>query len=293
MSRITVLGMGAMGSRMAGALLRAGHVVTVWNRNPERTFPLAQAGACVAATPYAAVVGAEFVISMVRDDEASRRVWLAPDDGALAALPSDAVAIESSTVSTAWAKLLAGHCRERNVEFLDAPVTGSRPQAEAMQLIYFAGGERSTLEKAEPILKAMGGTVWHVGPAGQGTAMKLVVNLLFGVQVATLAELFGFLHRSGLDVGRAVEILTATPVCSPAAKAAAAAMLARNFVALFPIELVHKDFDYAMAAADTAGSHMPIAHAARKAFSAAIAQGYGDDNITGMVQLYLPLISPD
>jgi 3-hydroxyisobutyrate dehydrogenase-like beta-hydroxyacid dehydrogenase len=285
--------MGAMGSRMAGALLRAGHAVTVWNRNPEKTLPLTQAGACAALTPSAAVVDAEFVIGMVRDDDASRRVWLDANDGALAALPTYAVAIESSTISAAWVKSLAQSCRERNIGFLDAPVAGSRPQAESTQLIYFIGGERNTLEKAEPILKAMGGTLWHVGPSGHGAIMKLVVNSLFGVQVAAVAELISFLQRSGLDVDRAVEILVSTPVCSPAARAAAGAILAHNVTTYFPIELVCKDFSYAMAAAGSVGANLPIAQEANAVYSEAVARGYGGDNITGVAQLYLSVSSPD
>jgi len=278
--------MGAMGSRMAAALLRAGHEVTVWNRTPDRTAPLVEAGARAAATPRAAAGAAEFTVCMVRDDEASREVWLSPEAGALAALPEGAVAVESSTVTVAWARELAERCLARGTAFLDAPVAGSRPQAEAAQLIYLVGGDAGTVAKAEPVLRTMGGAVHHAGPAGSGAAVKLAINALFGVQVAAVAELIAFMRRCGLDGVKAVEILASAPVCSPAAKAAAGAMLAGNFAPTFPIDLVAKDFGYVFDTAEANGARVPMAEAARRVFAEAVGRGHGADNITGVVQLY-------
>src|SRR5262245_53881475 len=124
MSRVAVLGMGSMGSRMAVHLLHAGHAVAVWNRTPSRTKPLVAAGARAAASPRDAVRDAEFVISMVRDDDASQTVWLDPESGALAGISRKAVALESSTLSVAWARALAARCQKAGVDFLDAPVLG-------------------------------------------------------------------------------------------------------------------------------------------------------------------------
>ena len=286
MATVSVLGMGAMGSRMAAVLLAAGHEVTVWNRSEVRTKPLAEAGAKVASTPREAAVGAEFVISMVRDDEASRQVWLAGETGALAGVAADAVAIESSTLTLGWVKELAQAFDAKGVTFVDAPVAGSRPQAEAGKLLYFVGGTTVDFEKVEPLLSVMGGAVHHAGAVGSGAAIKLVVNGLFGVQVAVVAELVGFLQGCGLDGVAAMEIIGATPVCSPAVKGAAGAMLAGKFAPLFPIELVEKDFGYVAAVAEAAGADIPVVEATREVLQGAIALGYGNDNITGLVQLY-------
>ena len=287
MARITVLGMGAMGSRMAMQLLKAGHAVTVWNRTPDKTLPLVTAGAKTAASPRAAVADAEFAIGMLRDDAASRQVWLQQDTGALAGLPKQALAIESSTVTVAWAQELHQAGRALGIACLDAPVAGSRPQAEAAQLIHLVGGEATAVAKATPILAAMGGAIHHAGPAGSGAAVKLAINTLLGVQLAALAELIGYLQRSGLDTAKAVDIVTSTPVCSPAAKAAAGAMLARNFAPMFPIELVEKDFAYALDSAATIDAPLPMAQAARRVLAQAMERGYGGDNITGLARLYL------
>ncbi len=287
MGNITFLGAGAMGSRMVHALLHNGHAVTVWNRNASNLDPLIQLGAQTASTPRLAVSHADFVISMVRDDKASRSIWLDDENGALSGLPTDAVAIECSTVTVDWAQSLAEQCCKRHVPLLDAPVVGSRPQADAAQLIFLVGGEPDVLTQAKPILSAMGSAVWHMGPSGSGAAMKLIVNSLFGAQLAMLAELLGFSQRNGLVINRVIEVLSTLPVCSPAAKMAAGAMQAGNFSPLFPIELVHKDFIYALESAKSVGADLPLTHAVSEIFSTALLRGLGNNNITGVAKLYL------
>src|SRR5579864_5429565 len=168
MAKIAFLGLGAMGSRMAGNLLKAGHAVTVWNRDPSKVTPLAALGAVIAGTPKAAVPGAEIVIAMVRDDGASQRVWLDPESGALGGVGRQAIAIESSTLTVGWVKTLSAAAAGRGVSFLDAPVVGSRPQAEAAELTFLAGGDSSVLARAEPVLRVMGSAVHHVGSSGAG-----------------------------------------------------------------------------------------------------------------------------
>lgn len=286
--KISVLGTGAMGSRMAAVLLAANHEVTVWNRTRTKAETLVRAGAKIAETAREAVKDVDFAISMVRDDQASLQLWLDPETGALANLPPDCVVIESSTVTPAWARELAAQCRSRKIEFLDAPVAGSRPQAEAAQLIYLVGGAPATLAKAEPILRAMGASVHHAGiEPGSGALVKLAINSLFGIQIAAIGEIIGLLRNSGVEEARAIEIITATPVCSPAVKVAASAMLAHNFAPQFPVELVAKDFGCTLDTAAETASAMPMTHAAGEVFARAIEAGYAADNLTGVVKLYL------
>ena len=285
MSRVAVLGLGAMGSRMAKAMIGGGHSVTVWNRSAEQAEALRQEGAVIASSPGDAASGAEFVISMVRDDIASRAVWL--DRGALAAMSPGAIAIECSTISAAWAREFARLANARQLSFLDAPVVGSRPQADQRQLIFLVGGEAKDILRAAPVLKAMGNAIHHVGPAGAGVTVKLAVNALFAVQVTALAELIGTLAQSGIDLGEAVDAIAATPACSIAAKGAAASMLANRFEPLFPVELVEKDLRYARALADGVNAKLPLSDAAREVMSTAIARNFGADHLTGVIRLYL------
>ncbi|MEC9345924.1 MAG: NAD(P)-dependent oxidoreductase [Pseudomonadota bacterium] len=280
--KIAFMGLGAMGARMAASLITAGHDLVVWNRSPDAAVSLAGKGATVAANPAEAVTGVDVAIAMVREDAASRRVWLDPDDGALAALAPGAVAIESSTLSVDWTRELAGRFAAAGQAFLDAPVLGSRPQADAKTLIHVAGGAAAVLERMRPVLGAMGSAVHHMGPNGAGAAMKLLVNAMLGIQVAALAELIGAGRAMGLQPADVVRTLAATPVMSPAASGSGAAMVAAGFAPAFPVELVEKDLGYLQGA----GTALPVAEAARNAFARAQAEGLGDLNLTAVVKLY-------
>ena len=283
MTRIAFLGLGAMGSRMVSRLGSAGHEVTVWNRTAPDRPP---AGTTLAATPRDAASDAEVVIAMLRDDAASEPVWLDPDIGALAGVARGALGIEASTVTPAHARRLHAAAAERGMAFLDSPLAGSRPQAEARQLIFMAGGDAAHVAQAEPVLLAMGAAVHHAGPAGAGATVKLMVNSLFGAQLAIMAELICMAERGGIDPARAVEIIGATPVASPAAKAAAGAMLAGAFAPAFPIDLVEKDFALARVTAAEVEAAVPVTNAVHAVFAAAKHEGLGNMNITGIVRRY-------
>ena len=287
MSKVAFLGLGAMGSRMATRLLAAGHAVTVWNRSAERAGPLVERGAQVAATPAEAAAGAEVVIAMLRDDDASEAVWCDPEGGALAGMADGALAIECGTLTVDWTRRLGEALAERSLRFIDAPLAGSLPQAEAGQLIFFAGGPAANVKAVQPLLLAMGAVVHHAGHAvGSGMAVKLMVNALFGLQVAAVAEVLALGEALGVSAHKGADILGETPVLSPVAKAAAAAMVARAYPPLFPIDLVEKDFGCITATAERAGTAVPLSQAARAVFAQAKAAGYGGDNITGVAQLY-------
>jgi 3-hydroxyisobutyrate dehydrogenase len=272
--KIGFLGQGAMGVRMAARLVSAGHLVSVWNRTP------VPGGV---ATVAEAVTGAEMVITMLRDDAASGAVW-AP---AMAAMTPGAIGIEVSTVTLAHVRALHADAAARGVAFLDAPVAGSRPQAEAGQLIFMAGGAAPDLARAEPVLLAMGGAVHHAGGPGAGAMVKLILNSLFGAQLAVMAELIGLAAMAGVDLAPAVDIIGATPVASPAVKGAAAAMLAGNFAPAFPIDLVEKDFALTLQTAAQSSAALPVTTAVHRAFADAKAEGHAGDNITGIVQRYV------
>jgi 3-hydroxyisobutyrate dehydrogenase len=285
MAKVSVLGLGAMGSRMAANLIKAGHQVTVWNRNPLAAQALVDAGALAAHTPKEAASGADFVIAMVRDNEASRHIWLDSDTGALAGMSNHAIAIESSTLTAEWIRELAARLEERAVPLIEAPVVGSTPQAEAAQLTYFVGGDAETLARSEVILKAMGSSIHHVGPIGAGTVAKLATNTLLGIQVTVLAELIGMLRRSGADVARVLEAVSVTPAWSMAAGRVSGLMLAGNFAPQFPVDLIEKDFGYTLQAA---GSDLaaPTVAAARGVFREAIRRGFGEENMTAVAKLF-------
>ncbi len=166
-------------------------------------------------------------------------------------------------------------------------MAGSRPQAEQGQLIFLVGGETSNVEALGPLFSIMGSAVHHVGGTGAGSIVKLMVNGLFGVQLAVAAELLGFAKASGIDVAGASEAIGATPVCSPAVKLAIGAMQAGGFAPMFPIDLVEKDFGLLAQDAETLGTSLPLSAATRSVYAKAKEQGFAGDNITGVAQLYL------
>ncbi|MDQ5896518.1 MAG: 3-hydroxyisobutyrate dehydrogenase [Pseudomonadota bacterium] len=286
MARIAFLGLGAMGSRMALRLLQAGHAVTVWNRSPAACTPLVAAGAQVAATPRAAAAGAEFVFSMVRDDEAAHQVWLDEHTGASAGLGATALAIECSTLSVDGARSLAAALAARGLRVLEAPVSGSLPAVEAGQLVFLPGGDAADLDRAAPVLAALGRAVPLLGPVGQGALAKLLVNSLLGVQVSLLAEWIGVLRQQGADPERLLQAAAATPVWSPIAGRLAPALLAGDFRPQFPVELIAKDFGYALQLAGAPAQ--PVVAATHGVFERATREGLGAQNMTAVVQLFFP-----
>ncbi|MCA9614605.1 MAG: NAD(P)-dependent oxidoreductase [Sandaracinus sp.] len=262
-----------MGSRVASRLRARGFDVVGYTRSGAIPEGLARA-----STPADAVRDADAVLVFVTDDVASRTVWLG-ERGILAGLRDDALAIEQSTLTPAWVEELATHAGAR---FLDAPVVGSRPQADAGALVHLVGGSTEAFDRARPLFDATGQAAHHVGPSPAGTHAKLVVNALFATQVALVGELLAFLNAAGPQTAAFVETLGALPVTSPAARVALHAMRERQHAPLFPTALAHKDLDYALAAAADLGVTLPLVTAARARFAEALARGHGESNLTAV-----------
>jgi len=282
--KVAVLGLGIMGAGMARQLVAKQFAVTVWNRDVAKTAALAKAGARVAATPARAAADADIVIAMLADDLASRSVWLG-DQGALAAMRGDAVAIESSTLTVEWIGELAAAAKNRGIAFLDAPVTGSKAQAETGALSFLVGGSADSLERVRPALAAMSRSITHLGPTGSGALMKLINNFLCGVQVASLAEAMAMAERCGLDARQAAEVLSAGSPGSPLVKMIAQRMLDRAYEPNFFIPLMAKDLSYARQTFARAGIELPSADAARARFVDAERAGMGRMDIAAIVEL--------
>ncbi len=267
-TKIALLGLGLMGSGMAGHLLDAGYPLTIWNRTPGKAQALEARGARLAKSPREAAAGAAVVISMLADVPVCRDVWLGRGE-ALVDIAPGTILIESSTVSVEWIEELERAAREHGCDLVDAPVTGSKPQAEAGQLLFLAGGSSATVNKVTPILKAMGRDVVHVGPAGSGARLKLINNFLSGSQVAALAEALSLIERSGLDREKALGVLTEGAPGSPLVKLLSGRMTARQYEPNFVLRLMAKDLRYAVTEAEHA-----------------IAAGQGDDDMSAVVEQF-------
>lgn len=284
---VAVLGMGAMGSRVATRIAEAGHHVTVWNRSPAAAEQLAATSDSIAQALSArdAAAGADVVISMVADVDASRSLWLDPETGVLAVAGS-AVVVEASTITRAWATSLSEAADTAGVSFLEAPVVGSRPQADAGALFVLAGGDADVVERARPVVEAYAGAIRHVGPAGTAATLKLAINGLFGIQVAAYAEVVGMLSQSGIDPADAIGLLSGLPITSPGLQRILGLFDIGDFRPNFPVELVAKDFRYLTQLADQAAAKVPLIEAAASVFDEGASSPIAGDDITGIAKLY-------
>ncbi|MFT4112191.1 NAD(P)-dependent oxidoreductase [Silvibacterium sp.] len=282
MTKVAFLGLGAMGSRMAKNILEAGFELTVWNRTASAADALVKAGAQLADSPKSAALGADIVIAMVTDDAVSADVWANETHGALTGMKSDAVAVEMSTLTPAWVAELKTRAAARGVALVDAPVSGSLPQADGKQLVVMAGGDAEAFEKVKPVLSATGPT-HHIGASGQGAALKLAVNALMGIQITAWAEMLSYLGKQGLEVTKTLDLLATMPVCSPVAAGMSRLMVAQDFAPRFTNALLAKDFRYLQETARD--SETPIADAAASIFERA-AEEMGKENVTAVIRFY-------
>ena len=281
--QIAILGLGTMGMGMATNLLNAGFSVAAYNRSSAKAAPLGALGARIASTPADAARDADVVISMVSDDDVSRKTWTG-ELGALSGAKPGAVLVESSTVTPAWIAEFAQLAAERNCPVVDAPVTGSRLQAAGGQLIFLVGADAAILERIRPILAAMSKEIVYLGPIGSGARMKLINNFLAGVQVASLAEAISWIERSGLDREKALKTLCNGAPGSPLISTISARMVAANYDVNFLLSLMRKDLHYAGADAATLGVELRSAMTAEKRFVEAAAAGYGEKDMSAVIE---------
>jgi 3-hydroxyisobutyrate dehydrogenase len=284
-TKIALLGLGLMGSGMAGRLLDAGYPLTIWNRTPDKAQAFTNRGARLAKSPREAAASAGVVISMLADVPVCRDVWLGRGEALVEIAPGTTL-IESSTVTVEWIEELDRAAKEHGCDLVDAPVTGSKPQAEAGQLLFLAGGSSAPVNKVTPILKAMGRDVIHVGPVGSGARLKLINNFLSGSQVAALAEALSLIERSGLDREKALGVLTEGAPGSPLVKLLSGRMTARQYEPNFVLRLMAKDLRYAVSEADHQALDLDMGRAALRIFEHAIAAGQGDDDMSAVVEQF-------
>jgi len=278
MARVAFIGLGRMGHGMAGRYLDNGFTVAVWNRSKAKAEDLIARGAQWAHTPAAAAEGADAIVSMVADDEASRAVWLGKD-GAAATARAGTLAIECSTVSYRHALDLSRELRARNLIYIDSPVTGLPDAAASGKLTLLVGAEPADLERARPYLVPLSTTIRHFGAVGSGTVYKLINNLMGAIQIAGIAEGLAIAEQAGLDMKLVLEAVETGVAASPQVIRHSKRMAARNFSgATFTAALRHKDAAYAVALAESLLSAAPImGRAAVEAYARAKAVAPDDD----------------
>ncbi|WIG57510.1 MAG: 2-hydroxy-3-oxopropionate reductase [Ktedonobacterales bacterium] len=276
------LGTGAMGSRLAARLLKAGYPVVVYDRTREKTQPLMRLGAQVADTPQALAAQCSVVFSSLSDDHAVEDVLQGHDGkGALAGARSGTTFVEMSTILPQTSRTLAAAARARGLDLLDAAISGSTPQVEAGTITLLVGGDSAAYERTLPILSALTPHCFYMGPSGMGTTMKLVVNTLLGVSIQVLAEALALGEKAGLEKARLLDVLAQTAVISPRQKLALDNVRREDYPVTFALQLMHKDFGLIMREAESLQVPMPVTAAAEQLSSVELAsEGNGDITAT-------------
>jgi 2-hydroxy-3-oxopropionate reductase len=274
MSRVAFVGLGIMGAPMARNLLAAGHEVVGYNRSRPAVDRLVAAGGRGAASIAEAVADADAVITMLPDSPDVRAVALG-EDGVYAHAKPGTLHIDCSTIRPDVAVEVAGAGRARGLAVIDAPVSGGEAGAVEGTLSIMVGGAEEDVERARPLLSAMGRTIVRVGPAGSGQTVKAANQLLVAGTLELVAEAIVFLEAHGVDTGSAVEVLSGGLAGSAILTRKSAAMIARDFTPGFRVELHHKDLGIVIAAAREAGVAIPLGDHVAGLVAALKAQGHG------------------
>lgn len=276
MTTVAVLGTGTMGEPIARNLLRAGFDVRVWNRTREKAEQLAADGATVFDAAAEATRGAELVLTILADaDSTAETVEKLEFDGG-------AVWVQSATTGVDGAERLAELAREKGVEFVDAPVLGTRKPAEDAKLVVLASGPDDALERAQPLFNAIGQETRRLGPAPNGSKLKMVTNLWLLAVTEGAAEAIALAEGLGLDPREFLATMKGSQIDTPYLHLKGEAMLERRLAPSFKLKHAEKDASLVLEAAQRAGVDVRVARAVREAFERGIELGHGDEDMAAV-----------
>jgi 3-hydroxyisobutyrate dehydrogenase/2-hydroxy-3-oxopropionate reductase len=278
--KVAFLGLGIMGRPMAANLAKAGHEVTVWNRTPREPVP----GASLAATPAEAVKGKEAVWMCVSDTKAVEQTLFGPD-GASETLERGTVVVDSSTISPSASVRFMEALKKRGCEFLDAPMTGSKTGAESGQLIFMVGGNSATIDRMEPLFRAMAKKVIHMGENGKGLAAKLAQNMNIAFIYEGLCESLTLARKLGVPPEKMFELIGASMIRSGVAEYKQPFILNRDYTPNFPLKLMHKDIHLMLEAGRENGVDLPGLTCIDEIYEEASKAGYDDLDYASTITL--------
>lgn len=281
--KIGFLGTGIMGFPMAKNLLAKSFDVTVWNRTLSKAERLRDFGAKIANDPREAVKDKDIVITMLSEPKA---IWaLMIDQGVLDSMKKDALWIDSSTVDPFFSKKMANIANKNGLRFLDAPVSGSKVPAEKKELLFLVGGNENDVKEAEPLFHAMGKGYIHGGENGKGSALKMVVNLVLGLNIAAVAEALSLGKSLDIEDTKIMEMLINGPLSSPLLKIKKDKILNREFSPEFPLKWMQKDLGLILKCAQETDTYVPITAVVKEMYQMA-KRSFADMDITAIIDLY-------
>jgi 3-hydroxyisobutyrate dehydrogenase-like beta-hydroxyacid dehydrogenase len=280
---ISYLGLGTMGSGMASNLLKAGYQLTVWNRSAEKCEPFVRKGARVAKSPSDAVRDVDLVMYMLSNDNAVDEVVFGAN-GILSGINEGQIAMDMSTVLPATSLREEEAYAKHGVDFLDAPVFGSKQESADANLWIMAAGNKAIFEKVKPVLEHLGQTVHYFGKNGNATAMKLVGNLIVALEMEALAEGLVLAQKAGLDLKTVMEVVKVADFRSPLLVSNGQNILQRDFSISFALKLMLKDAGLIKKFAESLVSPIPALRVVEKNLESAVALGFGQENASALIK---------
>lgn len=278
-TKIGFIGLGRMGRGMASNLCRAGFAVTGYDLRPEAVRHLVAEGARGAANVAEAVSGADIVITMLLEPASVREVMA----DVFAHAAAGTLVMDMSTVDPGTTDALAAGAAARGLAFVDAPVGRTPAEIARAEALIMAGASDADFARVRPLFEAMGRTIHHCGPPGAGTRTKLVVNSLVTIACQLNAEALNLAQHFGLDLAKTLEVIHGTTATNgQLASAWPQKVLRGEISAGFRVDLAHKDLALVVEAGQQAGIPMPVAAAARQAYEAALAMGFGGNDFSAM-----------
>lgn len=281
--KVAFIGMGTMGAPMALNILKAGHEVTVHNRTREREEPLAAEGAGRAGSPKEAAAGVQIIITCVSDTPDVEAMLLG-NDGVIEGAQAGALVIDMSTISPTATRRMAAKLAEKGIHMLDAPVSGGSEGARNGTLSIMVGGAAADLEKALPVLEAMGKTITHIGPIGAGQMTKAINQIVVAGTYWSVAEGIALGVKAGLDMEKVVRAVGGGAAGSWAMVNRSGNMIKNAYPLGFKVRLHRKDLTIALEVARELGVTLPVTALVEQAETGLIAKGHGDEDVSVMAR---------
>ena len=281
--RVGFIGLGIMGGRMAANLQKLGNQLIVFNRTPEKARSLIDQGAVWAPTPAAVATQVDVLFTMLANPEAVKEV-ASGEEGLLNHLRAGSLWVDCSTVNPSFSRHMATEGWARGIRFLDAPVSGSKGPAASGELMFMVGGGASDFRACRPLLESMGSRIVHVGGHGQGTSLKMVINLLMGEAMAAFAEGMILGQSLGISQEMLFGILLGGPAVAPLAATKREKIESGKYEADFPLHWMQKDLQLAAVTAYETGVALPLANVAKEIYRLAMRQGDGDEDYSAIYE---------
>ena len=281
--RLGFIGLGKMGKPMTRNLLRAGYEVTIHNRSRAVVEELSGEGARPATSPREVAAAADLVLTCLPTPATVEEVYLG-EDGLIPAAREGQILVDCSTVGPALSRQLYAAAQERGAGFLDAPVSGGPAGAESATLTIMVGGDKDVLDRAMPVLQALGTNIHHVGPSGSGTVVKLVNQLLVGINMAAVAEAVVFGVKAGADPQALLDVLQSSFGSSRMLTRGLPLIMDRQFEGGTPINLILKDLGLIHEVGSALDVRLMLGAVAQEAFKEGRALGLGDEDMVALVK---------